>query len=181
MAELGFAGNVLKGGRGVVVFDKSFEDGLVGNEYRGLIREMLRGVFCVPAKGVRGMKPFIDRVIGVYGLDGKIWIRVYEIREADGKKDGVKSEGVSLQEVGPRLVLTPIVVLEGSFGGPVIYENKEYVSGNQLRKEALVKKSNKYADRRDGLEERVIKRKSLGLDSGAKRKRSAVDDRELFG
>lgn len=133
------------------------------------------------------MKPFIDRVVGVYGLDGKIWIRVYEIRETDKEKSETGAElpkgartDVTLLEIGPRMVLTPIVVLEGSFGGPVIYENKQYVSGNQLRKEALSKKATKYADRRNGLDERVIKRKSLGLDSGAQRKRGPVDDRELF-
>lgn len=186
MAELGFGGNCLKGGRGVVVFDKSFDQSLAGHEHKGLIRELLKGVFCVPGKGVKGMKPFIDRVIGIYGLDGKIWIRVYEIREADKDKESAADlpkgsrTDVTLLEVGPRMVLTPIVVLEGSFGGPVIYENKQFVSGNQLRKEALLKKSAKYADRRGGLEERVIKRKSLGLDSGSKKVRSAVDNRELF-
>ena len=70
-----------------MVFDKSFEDGVEGGaEYKSLMREMLRGVFCVPAKGVRGMKPFVDRIIGIYGLDGKIWIRVYEVREAEKEK-----------------------------------------------------------------------------------------------
>ncbi|CAG8884155.1 unnamed protein product [Penicillium nalgiovense] len=149
MGELGagFAGNCLKGGRGLVVFDRSFDEqgpdmGAPGSEYRALVREMLRGVFCVPKRGVRGMKPFIDRIIGIFGVDGKIWIRVYEIRESEAgkKKDGDESTKpvpkgkdnsvpeVSLVEIGPRFVLTPIVILEGSFGGPVIYENKEYVS-----------------------------------------------------
>lgn len=185
MGELGFGGNCLKGGRGVVVFDKSFEDSLEGNEHRTLIREMLKGVFCVPSKGVRGMKPFVDRIIGVYGLDGKIWFRIYEIRETekDANEDLPKGSmtDVTLIEIGPRLVLTPIVIFEGSFGGPVIFENKEYVSSNQLRSEARLRKASKYASRRDGLEERVIKKKSLGLESGAKRKRSELDDTELFG
>ena len=184
MAELGFGGNCLKGGRGVVVFDKSFEDSLQGNEHKTLIREMLKGVFCVPSKGVRGMKPFIDRVIGVYGLDGKIWLRMYEIRETEKGENQDLPKGaitdVTLIEVGPRFVLTPIVILEGSFGGPVIFENKEYVSSNQLRSEAKSQKASKYASRKGGLEERVIKRKSLGLESGVKRKRSGVDDAELF-
>lgn len=185
MGELDFGGNCLKGGRGVVVFDKSFEDGLQGNEHKTLIREMLKGVFCVPSKGIRGMKPFVDRIIGVYGLDGKIWIRVYEIRETDKSENSDLPKGnttdVTLIEIGPRMVLTPIIILEGSFGGPVIYENKEYVSANQLRSEARVRKASKYANRRDGLEERVIKKKSLGLESGAKRKRSILDDDALFG
>ncbi len=184
MGELGFGGNCLKGGRGVVVFDKSFEDSLEGNEHRTLIREMLKGVFCVPSKGVRGMKPFVDRIIGVYGLDGKIWFRFYEIRETERGENADLPKGsmtdITLIEIGPRMVLTPIVILEGSFGGPVIFENKEYVSSNQLRSEARVRKASKYASRRGELEERVIKKKSLGLESGVKRKRSKLDDAELF-
>lgn len=184
MGELGFGGNCLKGGRGVVVFDKSFEDSLKGNEHKTLIREMLKGVFCVPSKGVRGMKPFVDRITGVYGLDGKIWFRFYEIRETERGDNADLPKGsttdITLIEIGPRMVLTPIVILEGSFGGPVIFENKEYVSSNQLRSKARLRKASKYASRRGGLEERVIKKKSLGLESGVKRKRSKLDDTELF-
>jgi len=171
----------------VVVFDKSFDEHMEGYEHKTLIREMLKGVFCVPSKGIRGMKPFVDRIIGVYGLDDKIWLRVYEIRETDKDKEKAadlpkgNSTDITLIEIGPRLVLTPIVVLEGSFGGPVIYENKQFVSGNQLRSEARLKKASKYAKKKDAVDERAIKKKSLGLETGAKRKRSSLDDAELFG
>jgi ribosome biogenesis protein BRX1 len=184
MAELGFGGNCLKGGRGIVSFDKSFDEEIPGQEYRSLLREMLRGVFCVPPKGVRGMKPFLDRVIGVYGLDGKIWIRVYEIREGEQNKTTKEPAGfddISLVEIGPRFVLTPVVILEGSFGGPVIFENKQFVSPNALRAETRVRRASKYASRRGGVEDLAVKRKTLGLQTGAKRKRSAVDDAQLFG
>jgi ribosome biogenesis protein BRX1 len=183
MGELGFGGNCLKGGRGVVVFDKSFEDGFEkGAEFRPLVRELLAGVFCVPAKGVRGMKPFIDRIIGVFGLDGKIWIRVYEIRESE-KKQGESAKDasdVSLVEIGPRFVLTPIVVVEGSFSGPVLFENKEFVSSNQLRSEARVRRAGKYARRRGEAEERVVKKGSLGL-TNSKKEKTELDNSLLFG
>jgi ribosome biogenesis protein BRX1 len=205
MGEMGtgFAGNCLKGGRGIVVFDRSFDDkgpdmgkGKNGTEYRGLIREMLRNVFCVPKRGVRGMKPFVDRIIGIFGVDGKIWIRVYEIRESQGAK-GKKAAGdeeagkkvvkskdglpdVSLVEVGPRLVLTPIVILEGSFGGPVIYENKEYVSPNQVRREVRQQRANRNAQRQDMQTDLVTKKFTLGLGEEGK-KRDALDTREVFG
>ncbi|EED21654.1 60S ribosome biogenesis protein Brx1, putative [Talaromyces stipitatus ATCC 10500] len=206
MGEMGtgFAGNCLKGGRGVVVFDKSFDEkgpeavGQTGTEYRGLIREMLRKVFCVPKRGVKGMKPFVDRIIGVFGVDGKIWIRVYEIREseagakskeeqADGEGNkksakGSKTSGpeVSLVEIGPRFVLTPIVILEGSFGGPVIYENKEYVSPNQVRRDIRLEKASRYAQRRDVQTDHEVKKSALGLGKES-RKRDALDTREVFG
>ncbi|PGH17715.1 hypothetical protein AJ80_04723 [Polytolypa hystricis UAMH7299] len=222
MGELGtgFAGNCLKGGRGVVVFDKSFDDGEVmrtGNEWRGLVREMLRSVFCVPKRGARGVKPFIDRVIGVYYVDGKVWIRVFEIRETDGeaanvpgaqkqaaatdnvvdgetdekakkkKKDKKSSRtrdgpNISLVEIGPRLVLTPIVILEGSFGGPVIYENKEYVSSNQVRRELRLKRAGRYAGRQADQTDRDVKKSSLGLTTEGKGnvERDDLDSRVLF-
>lgn len=205
MGELGtgFAGNCLKGGRGVVVFDPSFDDEEIiktGNEWRGLVREMLRGVFSVPKRGVRGMKPFIDRVIGVYWVDGKIWIRVFEIRETEGKtdKDGEKEDAaekkkkkrqgrdgqpsISLVEIGPRFVLTPIVILEGSFGGPVIYENREYVSPNQVRREVRLKKASRYASRRAGQMDRTVKKAGLGLNAEgeANRKQDELDSHVLF-
>jgi ribosome biogenesis protein BRX1 len=186
MGELGFGGNCLKGGRGLVVFDKTFEDEQFGGgqEHKGLVRELLRGIFCVPGKGVRGMKPFVDRIIGVFGLDGKIWIRVYEIRESDKKNDESMEKGatdISLIEIGPRFVLTPIVILEGSFGGPVIYENREFVSPNQVRSEVRLQKASRQARRIDAKKDRVVKRGSLGLDEHARRRKSQLDKTVLFG
>lgn len=203
MGELGtgFSGNCLKGGRGLVVFDQSFDDQVVmtqGNEWKGLVREMLRSVFSVPKRGVRGMKPFMDRVIGIFGVDGKIWIRVFEVRETDaaktkeGNEDGAEKKNakkskdglpdVSLVEIGPRFVLTPIVILEGSFGGPVIYENKEYVSPNQVRREIRMKKAGRYTSRREEQMDRTVKKAALGLgpDGEGNRKVDELESRVLF-
>jgi ribosome biogenesis protein BRX1 len=212
MGELGagFSGNCLKGGRGLVAFDKSFDDENVmtpGNEWKGLVREMLRSVFCVPKRGVRGMKPFIDRITGIFLVDGKIWVRVFEIRETEaskskpeedateGTEEGAKkqkkekkskkdrSPEISLVEIGPRFVLTPIVMLEGSFGGPVIYENKEYVTPNQVRREIRMKKAARYVSRRSGQQDRISKKTELGLRTDAgheNRKKDVLDSRVLF-
>lgn len=217
MSEIatGFTGNCLKGGRGIVVFDHSFDDSVAlagrGNEYRALIREMLRGVFCVPRRGVKGMKPFIDRVIGIYSVDGKIWIRVFEIRETIGgdapnvpalnqtaaaaavakAKENAESDKakpkdgqpeISLVEIGPRFVLTPIVILEGSFGGPVIYENREFVSPNQVRRELRVQRAGRYQSRQSGITDRTAKKTGLGLTTDGKenRRKDALDNKAVF-
>jgi ribosome biogenesis protein BRX1 len=197
-AELGFKGNVLKGGRGVVVFDKSFDEGFAGKEgmWRGVVRELLRGMFCVP-KRAKGVKPFVDRVIGVFYVDEKIWVRVYEIREAEGgrkasnaedvpplpeegqRTSSSKEHDVSLVEVGPRFVLTLILILEGSFGGPVIYENKEYVSPNQVRREIRMKKAGRYRGRIEGRRDREGRKKNMGLEVGGGRK-DELDSGLLF-
>lgn len=198
----------MKGGRGIVVFDKSFDDENVmvkGNEWKGLVREMLRSVFTVPKRGVRGMKPFIDRITGIYLVDGKIWVRVFEIRETEAskskpeaatedqeatdkkqkkeKRSKDRSPEISLVEIGPRFVLTPIVMLEGSFGGPVIYENKEYVTPNQVRREIRLKKAARYVSRRSDQQDRISKKTELGLrtEGGDQNgKKDVLDSRVLF-
>ena len=186
MGELGFGGNCLKGGRGLVAFDKSFDESDFGGgkEHRGLIRELLRGVFCVPEKGVRGMKPFIDRITGIFVLDGKIWIRIYEIQEKgknERRVEDSEENDISLVEIGPRFVLTPIVILEGSFGGPVIFENKEYVSPNQLRREVRMQKAGRHGQRTSDRQERVAKRAALGLDHSTRKPKDPLDIDVLFG
>jgi ribosome biogenesis protein BRX1 len=166
MSELGFGGNCLKGGRGLVVFDSSFENS--DQVHKSLIRELLRGMFCVPAKGVRGMKPFVDHITGVYWLDGKIWLRFYEIRETDEKKEGKEKMELSLIEIGPRFVLTPVLILEGSFGGAVMYKNEQYVSGNQVRSEKR-RKADVYSRRRNEAEQRGLKKTLLAAGQEERR------------
>jgi ribosome biogenesis protein BRX1 len=55
---------------------------------------------------------------------------------------------IALVEIGPRFVLTPIIIFEGSFSGPVIYENKEYVSPNVVRSLKRKAEGSKYAGRK---------------------------------
>ena len=152
MSELHFPGNCLKGSRPILSFDATFTTA----PHLLVIKELLTHIFGVP-KGARKTKPFVDHVMGFTIADGKIWIRCFQISEtAVSKSDNAAAEGaqesgangssskltknpsrndtkISLVEIGPRFVLTPIVILESSFGGPVIYENKEFVSPNQIR------------------------------------------------
>lgn len=77
--------------------------------------------FSVPPTS-RRLKPFIDHVLSFSLLDNKVWFRNYQIIE----KDPLEPSGppvTSLVEIGPRFVLTPIRIFEGSFGGPTLYEN----------------------------------------------------------
>ena len=137
--------------------------------------------------------------------DSKIWIRCFQINETEISKSDmattngngeVESKGkseprradrgdtkLSLTEIGPRFVLTPIVILESSFGGPVIYENKEFVSPNQIRSELRLGKAGRYVKRSEqGIDERA-KKSELGLRSGGKKRRregDELDERELF-
>lgn len=138
--------------------------------------------------------------MGFTMADGKIWIRCFQISEtAVTKSDKPVAEGIngapkvtklskrpgdtkiSLVEIGPRFVLTPIVILESSFGGPVIYENKEFVSPNQIRSELRLSKAGRYNRRSEqGMESRN-KRGELGLRTGVGEKEvNELDDNVLF-
>ena len=195
MSELHFPGNCLKGSRPILSFDSAFDSA----PYLLVIKELLTHTFGVP-QGARKTKPFVDHVMGFTIADGKIWIRCFQISETalaksdkhvDGDTNGVtalskiskKSNDtkISLVEIGPRFVLTPIVILESSFGGPVIYENKEFVSPNQLRSELRLSKAGRYNRRSEqGLESRN-KRGELGLRTGVgEREINELDESVLF-
>lgn len=130
--ELNFTGNCLKGSRPILSFDKSFDM----EPHWQLTKELFIHQFGVPPQA-RKSKPFIDHVMTFSIVDGKVWVRNYQINElAKVQEDVGDVDELTLVEIGPRFVLTPIVILEGSFGGPKIYENKEYVSPNVVRAQA---------------------------------------------
>lgn len=174
MNELHFTGNCLKGSRPILSFDDSFDSA----PHWQLLREMLTHTFGVP-KGARKSKPFIDHVTSFSIADGKIWYRNYEIKEeeptkkstegmteeeaaAQRKKEKKTDTELSLVEIGPRVVFTPIVIQEGCFGGPIIYENKEFVSPNQVRSDLLKKKASKHLKRVDDKVKKNVKMQELG-------------------
>lgn len=193
MEELHFTGNCLKGSRPILSFDATFDT----QPYLRVIKELFLHIFGVP-KGARKSKPFVDHVMGFTFADGKIWIRCYQISEtesAQGASDTTtdgntvstntgsgRETKLSLVEIGPRFVMTPIVILEGSFGGPVIYENREFVSPNQIRAELRLRRAGKYSRRSDQGVERQLKKGELGLQTngGRQKPKSELDDSVLF-
>ncbi|KAK5166226.1 Ribosome biogenesis protein brx1 [Saxophila tyrrhenica] len=190
MEELNFTGNCLKGSRPVLSFDAAFEK----QAHLRVLKELLTQAFGVPERA-RGGKPFVDHVMGFTVAGGKVWVRCYQISETEAGKgktgDGdvemptVNGKGsetnLSLVEIGPRFVLTPIVMLEGSFGGPVIYENKEFVNPNQVRSDLRRAKAGRYNKRAEGTVERKVKKRDLGLRTGeGRREVNELDDRVLF-
>lgn len=136
MDELKMTGNCLKGSRPLLSFDKGFEE----RPHFALIKEMFTQMFGVP-RLARRSKPFIDHVLSFSVLDNKVWLRHYQIVEKDspaaagadaeggakkrtkGKDADAASTQPTLVEIGPRMVMTPIRIFEGSFGGPTVYEN----------------------------------------------------------
>ncbi|ORY34794.1 putative ribosomal large subunit assembly and maintenance-related protein [Naematelia encephala] len=153
MDELKMTGNCLKGSRGLVLFDGGWDT----DEHWRLLKEMFTHVFSVP-KTSRKLKPFIDHILMFSILDNKIWFRNYQIIE----KDPLHPSGppqTSLVEIGPRFVLTPIRVFEGSFGGPTVFENPEFVSPAAMRASAKRSAGDKYRVRKDEEADRDVRGK----------------------
>ncbi|KAK9455912.1 Brix domain-containing protein [Dipodascopsis uninucleata] len=168
MSELNFTGNCLKGSRPIVSFDKSFD----ASPHYALVKELLLHIFGVP-KGARKAKPFVDHVILFSVTDNKIWFRNYQIAEsintvANESSTVVENEDdttvkskkkqltLSLVEIGPRFVMTLISILEGSFSGPLIFDNKEFVSPNLVRSQLKLGKAAAKNTRVDRVQQRKI-------------------------
>ncbi|KPM45775.1 Ribosome biogenesis protein BRX1 [Neonectria ditissima] len=189
MEELHFTGNCLKGSRPILSFDAAFEK----QAHLRVIKELFQHTFGVP-EGTRKSKPFIDHVMGFSFADGKIWIRNYQINEVEGAvKDGEEEKStrakalnketeVNLVEIGPRFVLTPIVIQEGSFGGPIIYENREFVSPNQVRADLRKSKASRHNARAEQTVGRLSRKSDLGLRSkgGHRVAKDQLDTKMLF-
>lgn len=194
MEELHFTGNCLKGSRPILSFDAPFDT----QPHLRVIKELFLHTFGVP-QGARKSKPFVDHVMGFSFVDGKIWVRNYQISEeeapeaqsgADDKgkkpKGGVSGRAgnteIKLVEIGPRFVLTPIVIQEGSFGGPIIYENREFISPNQLRSDLRKAKASRHNARVDQYAERLSRKGELGLRSsgGQRQAKDGLDNKSLF-
>lgn len=126
MKELKFLGNCLKGSRPLLSFDKSFDD---EPQYR-LLKELFIQIFGTPRYHPRS-QPFVDHVITLSLLDGRIWFRNYQIVGENGE----------LVEIGPRFTMIVAKILSGSFGGPTLYINPDYTSPNAVR--SMMKKRGK--------------------------------------
>lgn len=179
MDELNLTGNCLKGSRPILSFDSTFQ----AKPHFRVLQELLQQQFGVP-KGARRSKPFVDHILTLTIADNKIWFRNYQIAETQAKdavlEDGSKRKAakgeteIELIEVGPRFCMTLICVLEGSFGGPLIYENKEYVSPNVVRREQRQEKAEAYKSRRAQTED--LKQKKVL----SQREKGELDNAVLF-
>ena len=162
MDELKMTGNCMKGSRPILSFDKAFDT----VDHLKIVKHVMVDVFGTP-RGHPKSKPFVDRVMGFYYADGKIWVRNYQIMEEAAatakeahaqKKLTGQTHSTSLIEIGPRFVLNPIRIFRGSFGGQTLWQNDEFVSPNVIRAQQKREKGEQYV-RRKGAERSRKKRK----------------------
>jgi ribosome biogenesis protein BRX1 len=148
MAELKLSGNHLKGSRPVLSFDANFD----AEPHLQVIKGVLSQIFATPPMHHK-KKPFFDHVLSFSVVDNRVWIRNYQV---SSDKKITSKEDLTLIEVGPRVCMNPVKIFSGSFGGPIIYDNPEYVSPNAIR--AALKKStqSKYANKVDSRSKRKL-------------------------
>lgn len=73
------------------------------------------------------------------------------------------------------------MILESSFGGPVLYENKEFISPNQIRSEIRRRKAGRHHERVEQGVERGGRKGDMGLRSRVgERERDELSDGMLF-
>lgn len=139
--EVRLAGNCLAGSRPLLYFDKNFSD----LSYLKLVKTMFTQTFGTPRNHPKS-KPFHDHVMAFYWLDKKIWFRHYQItpETQDNMDDPEKQQ---LTEIGPRFVLDPIRILNGSFSGQTIFSNAHYMSPTALRVQAKKLLANPYKNK----------------------------------
>jgi len=132
MEELKFTGNCLKGSRAILSFDPTFET----EPHLLLMKEMFVQIFGTPYHFPRS-QPFIDHVFTFTYLDNRVWFRNFQIMEEDG----------SLVEIGPRFVLNPIRIFEGSFNGVTAWANPHFVTPAKYRSDLKKAIAGKYSNR----------------------------------
>lgn len=132
MGELKMTGNCLRGSRPLLSFDQKFDT----IPHLSLLKELMIQIFGVPNHHPKS-QPFIDHVYTFTFLDNRIWFRNFQILSEDG----------GLAEVGPRFVMNPVKIFEGSFTGNAIWENPDYVSPSKQRQMLKKASSEKYVSR----------------------------------
>lgn len=134
MGELKLTGNCLRGSRPLLSFDENFDKAL----HYSLLKELFIQVFGTPRNHPKS-QPFTDRVVSFTVVDNRIWFRNYQILSEDG----------ALTEIGPRFVLNPIKIFEGSFGGATLWQNPYYITPGKHRRLIKLAAGNKYKNRVD--------------------------------
>ncbi|ELU18890.1 hypothetical protein CAPTEDRAFT_210368 [Capitella teleta] len=132
MLELKMTGNCLKGTRPLLSFDEQFDS----QPHWKLMKELFIQTFGTPNFHPKS-QPFFDHVFTFTIADNRIWFRNYQIT----------NENAEMVEIGPRMVLNPIKIFQGSFVGATLYQNPEYISPNVVRKAAQEEKIGKHLRR----------------------------------
>lgn len=129
LAEIKLSGNCLHGSRPLLTFDTDFDS--KEKPHLRLMKEMFIQIFGTPRNHPKS-KPFHDHVMSFYHEDGKVYFRHFQISPMTDD-DLNEPERQLLTEIGPRFVLDPIRIFDGSFGGRTVYMNEAYATPTAKR------------------------------------------------
>ena len=124
LGELRITGNCLKASRPLLHFDSAFDED--SKPELAVMKAALTRAFGTPRNHPKS-QPFHDHILGFYWVDEKVWVRHYQIQPAAAEFAN-DPERQTLTEIGPRFVLEPILIQEGSFGGKLLFKNEQFES-----------------------------------------------------
>lgn len=143
--EVRLSGNCLRYSRPLLTFDHSFDQLLdpskpeLGPRHPQLklMKELFIQTLGTPRNHPKS-KPFHDHAMSFFYAGHQIHVRHYQISPLTDA-DADDPEKQVLTEVGPRMVLNPIWVLNGSFSGKKLWQNPDYLSPTATRRVARQK------------------------------------------
>lgn len=157
--EIRMIGNCLKFSRAIIHFDREFDT----TPHLRIIKSLLHTVFNTPRYHPRS-KPFIDHMFAFFYLDDRIFFRHYQIcapagavpppgETAFAASSKTELSQLRLMEIGPRFVMQPLTVLNGSFQGAALYKNPLAQSPTEQRRDRKVRlmqkaKENQYIEKK---------------------------------
>ena len=126
-SELRMAGNCLKFSRPLLHFDAEFDS----IPHLRIVKALFTDIFNTPQYHPRS-KPFVDHMVCLFYLDGKIWFRHYQMLTEQEAQTA--TGGIDVMEIGPRFVMDPVVVLNGNMQGSVLWKSGSAVAPTEIRK-----------------------------------------------
>lgn len=136
LQETGLTGNHMRGTRPILSFDSAFMELEQGPVWRSL----LESIFGPPSQGEKRVRPHHDHLLHFSWADDRIWVRNYAIHRSSEQEE-------QLEEVGPRFVLHPVVVLAGAFSGQQLWKNPNFRPAAEIRQQAEAQQSASYRQR----------------------------------
>ncbi|CDJ35517.1 LOW QUALITY PROTEIN: ribosome biogenesis protein brix, putative [Eimeria mitis] len=122
--EVRLSGNCLLHSRPLLIFGAEFDK----EPHFRVLKELFMQVFGTPRNHPKS-KPFFDHAMSFFVTDNRIWFRHYQIAPlvmGEGG-DANNPHRQTFIEIGPRFVLDPVKILEGSFCGKTLWRNGEFV------------------------------------------------------
>ncbi|CDJ58072.1 ribosome biogenesis protein brix, putative [Eimeria maxima] len=156
--EVRLSGNCLLHSRPLLVFGAEFER----EPHLRVLKELFMQVFGTPRNHPKS-KPFFDHAMSFFVTDSRIWFRHYQIAPLVMGEGGDANDPhrQTFIEIGPRFVLDPVKILEGSFCGKTLWRNGEFVRTRDLMRPRRLREVLDFAKRQGQKEKRRLYLESM--------------------